>query len=262
MPLADIMIRPPANRASEGVQALRGVLGDAVSRIVRKDSIQRQYKHVINWGNSSAFAVSADQRVMVYNTPQAISVAANKLSALRKLKLDAVRVPAFLTQPPEHRDDKDIWLERTSLTGSGGQGIRVVRRGDTFGDAPLYVRYIPKRVEYRLHVVNGQVIFIQQKMRERDNEQTPDQKLIRNYDNGWVFCPKELDALGEDVKEQAIRAVMSLGLTFGAVDLLLGRDDGLAYVLEVNTAPGLSSPTLLEAYRTAFLTLCHGAAQP
>ena len=52
----------------------------------------------------------------------------------------------------------------------------------------------------------------------------------------------------EAAYEEAEEAVLALGLDFGAVDLVLCKDTGLPYVLEVNTAPGLHSPTVLAAY--------------
>lgn len=149
---------------------------------------------------------------------------------------------------------RDIWLARTNLLGSGGAGIVVLRKGDPVPDAPLYVQYIPKLIEYRVHVFRDKVIFCQQKKRLREAEQTKDEKLIRNHDNGWVFCPVDVATLSEDTKNVAVVTVRNLGLDFGAVDLLLGKRDSLAYALEVNTAPGLESPGLIEAYSSSFLT--------
>ena len=145
-----------------------------------------------------------------------------------------------------------IYLARTKVTGSGGDGIVVVRPKDEVPPAPLYVKYIPKREEYRVHVAFGKVIFAQQKRRVIEREQTKDEKLIRNHANGWVFCPVDVESLTEDMKDVALAACASLGLDFGALDIIVGRDDGLAYCLECNSAPGLSSPGLIEAYSKAF----------
>jgi D-alanine-D-alanine ligase-like ATP-grasp enzyme len=50
--------------------------------------------------------------------------------------------------------------------------------------------------------------------------------------------------------EHSISAVNTLGLDFGAVDLIVAKD-GRVYVLEVNTAPGIEGITL-EKYVKAF----------
>lgn len=150
----------------------------------------------------------------------------------------------------------DIWIARTVLNGSGGAGIIVVRPGDPIPDAPLYTKYVRKSREYRLHVVGGEVIFYQEKRKKNGVEQTRDQALIRNHDNGWVFAENDIrlpeSSVWENVKATAVGAVRALGLDFGAVDLVLARDNATPYVLEVNTAPGIESTRLLEAYVRAF----------
>lgn len=242
--VAKILVRPPV-RPSNGAQTIRQGLG-VLARLSRINPIPRQYKYLINWGNSTA--INAAHAIKLFNSPAAISIASNKLECFRALARAGVRIPAFQTNTPER--DGAIWLARTVLHGSCGDGIVVVRKGDEFPAAPLYVKYVPKREEYRVHVAFGQVIFIQQKKRRSDNEQTPDQKLIRNYDNGWVFCPvTDGRPCGGDA---AINAVRAVGLDFGAVDLIIGKDDGLPYILEINTAPGLESPGLITAYTQAF----------
>lgn len=243
--LARIMVRPP-NRASDGAVTVRQMFGDG-ARLVRREPIPRQYRAIINWGNSAP--IPAAEGVRVFNKPEAVALATNKLRAFNAWK-NHVRIPVFTTEPPQ---PENIWLARTVINGAAGEGIVVIRPDDVnVPPAPLYVQYIPKRDEFRLHVVQGNVVFAQQKKRRAGYEHDRDEKLIRNYENGWVFCVAELATVPEDAKAQAIAAVRTLGLDFGAVDLVMHRDNGRAYVLEVNTAPGLESPTLIEAYKQAF----------
>lgn len=247
---ARILIRPPA-RPSNGAQSLRSALGDA-ARLSRKQPVPRQYRTVINWGNSTP--LQCNQRVI--NKPEAISNAVNKLTCLQLLQDKGVRVPAFATSKTGVADG--MYLARTVLGGSGGQGIVVVRKGEPFPAAPLYTQYVKKEEEMRVHVANGRVIFMQLKLRQRDTEQTADQKLIRNHDNGWVFAPRDCEGMSEDTKQQAINAVAALGLDFAAVDIIIGKADRKAYVLELNTSPGIESPGLLLAYKNAFTEMCNG----
>lgn len=200
---------------------------------------------VVNWGGTEPCPAPH-----VLNKPESVRDAINKLTAFQKLAAAGVRIPAFSTTKPVVSDG--IWLGRTALCGSGGTGIVVIRKGTPIPDAPLYVKYIPKLIEYRVHVFRNSVLFAQQKRRRRDEEQNRDQKLIRNHDNGWVFCPIPVEELTEDTKNVAIAAVAGLDLDFGAVDLVIDKRDSCAYALEVNTAPGLESPGLIEAYTTAF----------
>ncbi len=245
--LARVMVRPPA-RGSEGAVTIRQLLEDK-ALLVKRDAVPKQYRVVINWGNSAPVQAAAGVRVL--NKPEAIARAVNKLATFTKLReAGTVTIPNFTTEAP--RADR-IWFARTKLAGSGGEGIVVIRPEDVqVPAAPLYVEYVKKVTEYRIHVVNGAVIFAQAKKKRAGFEQDADDKLIRNYENGWVFCPVELGEVPANAQATAINALAALELDFGAVDLVIGRGDGIPYFLEVNTAPGIESPTLKEAYKNAF----------
>lgn len=243
---ARIMVRTP-ERGSSGGARLRYLLGDN-ARLVRRNEVPRQYRTVINWGNTQGLSYNPS-RVTVLNKPEAVRLAVDKSAAFEAFRGAGVRHPDWGTSLPEARSG--IWLARTTTTSSGGEGIVVLREGDAIVEAPLYTKYVPKVHEYRLHVFGDSVFFAQQKRRERDVEQDRDARLIRNRHNGWVYAISEVSPT-DDCKEQAVAAVRALGLDFGAVDIIIGRDDGLAYVLEINTAPGIVGTSTEEAYRGTF----------
>jgi glutathione synthase/RimK-type ligase-like ATP-grasp enzyme len=110
-------------------------------------------------------------------------------------------------------------------------------------DAPLYTKYIKKADEYRVHVFDGEVIDVQQKRKRQEVENEDVDYQIRNSTGGWVFCRAEVD-IPDICLSMARRAVSALGLTFGAVDIGYNRREDMAYVFEVNTAPGLEGTTL------------------
>lgn len=92
--------------------------------------------------------------------------------------------------------------------------------------------YVPLKTEYRVWIWRGEHLDTYEKVMQRPNEYL---RIGRNFKNGFNFIPcKEV----KEVTAQAILAVKAIGLDFAAVDLLLGKD-GLVYVLEVNTAPGV-----------------------
>lgn len=246
--LARIAVRPPT-KPSNGAQAVNAMLG-AASLLTRRAPLPLQFRTVINWGNTAPIE-GLNNALRIINLPAAIAVAVNKLEALRKLRDSGVRVPEFQTEAPVV-GDRDMWLARTVLGGSGGEGIVVLRPGDDVVRAPLYTKYVRKTQELRIHVAFGRAIQLQVKLRERDNEQTADEKLIRNHDNGWVFGPRDMAEAPVDAINEAVSAVAALGLDFGAVDLIIAKKDNVPYVLEVNTAPGIESPTLKAAYEAAF----------
>lgn len=233
---------------SNGAVALRNVLRERglTAKISRRTTFRRR-PYVINWGTTHGLNGAAD----LLNTNEAVTTARDKLLTFNKLKENGFEnIPAFWTQPPaDDERGKEIILERHSLTGQSGSGIVVKRVGETLARCPLYVKYVRKQREFRVHVFRGQAVAVQEKRRESDAEQDRDQKLIRNHGNGWVFCVLEVQE-PDGLRDTAVRAVDALGLDFGAVDMILGKDDKL-YVLEVNTKPGLSSPTILDSYANA-----------
>lgn len=145
-------------------------------------------------------------------------------------------------------------VERHILNGNSGAGIRLVepvKPGEDMDEelnairkAPLYVKYVPKKQEYRIHVCGGEAVDIQRKARRKDVEDDAINWKIRNHDNGFIFARNEDGITPPDVIKQAVDAVKVLGLDFGAVDVIFNDKEQKAYVLEVNTAPGLAGETL------------------
>jgi glutathione synthase/RimK-type ligase-like ATP-grasp enzyme len=129
--------------------------------------------------------------------------------------------------------------------GHSGQGIETVSEGE-LPDAPLYTKRAKRKAEYRVHVLRGTIIDIQQKKRRNGSDRGA---LVWNHGTGYVYCREGVEC-PDNVKNTAILAVASLGLDFGAVDMILSKQDE-ALVLEVNTAPGLVGTTISK-YKEAF----------
>lgn len=214
----------------------------------------RNNEVVINWGNSSIGRNIRGARFI--NPPSAVANAVNKLTALTMMDEGDVDTPDFTTDIAQAR----AWIQdnrkvvcRTKLSSYGGAGIVIAEREDQLVDAPLYVRYMPKEHEYRVHVMNGQVFFVQRKARKMD---VPDERVnwqVRNLEGGFIYANQNIE-VADTVRDNAVRAVASLGLDFGAVDVLVTQR-GRPYVLEVNTACGLAGTTLeryVEAFRTNY----------
>ena len=246
----------PYNMGSESAKALAMATG--YKRLRREGSLfkGRPDKVVINWGCS---AVSDEvAKCTIINRPECVAIAANKLSCfVSMLKDGGVTIPPFTVD----RIEALGWLEngssvvvRTILNGNSGAGIVLAETPmDELPIAPLYVKYIPKKQEYRIHVRGGEVVDVQRKARRKD---LPDNQVnwkIRNHDNGFVFARNDF-VCPDDVKVQALNAVKAVGLDFGAVDVIFNEQEQKAYVLEINTAPGLTGTTL-EGYAEAFKKL-------
>lgn len=212
-------------------------------------------KVVVNWGNSKP-PVNLDGGVTL-NTPAAIRVASNKLKFFELCSLDdTIRIPEFTTDKWTAERwimyDKEKVCARTKLTGHSGDGLVLVSDlADPMPRAPLYTKYIKKKDEYRVHLFKGEVVDVQRKARRND---APDEDVnwqVRNHQNGFVYVRGEVNP-PEDVITQAKKAFNISELDFGAVDVIYNERQDKAYVLEINTAPGLEGQTL-ENYKK-FLT--------
>lgn len=200
---------------------------------------------IINWGTSAPPAWVNGLGIWV-NVPTNVKDAGNKLTTFKRLKVSGVSIPEFTTDIGEAdgwRRDGSTVVCRALTRGSGGAGIHLISGGVTLPVVPLYVKYIKKQSEFRVHVGGGKVIDIQQKRRKHEVEEIDYQ--IRSHDNGWVFSRNNVDNLHPSVCEQSVKAVASLGLDFGAVDVIWNNKYQSAYVLEVNTAPGLEGTTII-----------------
>jgi len=235
----------PYKTGSRSSRVLAGALG--VRRIRRNGSTLKCSKTttVVNWGSCDE-PVDLSYAGLVLNHPRNVRDSVNKRKAFEILYELGVRSVPFTT---DRSTAQEKWVgegctvvARTHLRASGGKGIIIVSEGE-LPKAPLYTRYIPKKDEYRVHVVGGKVVDVQRKMRKKD---VPDNEVnwkVRNVAGGFVFGREGVDP-SWDILDQSIRAVEALGLQFGAVDVLWNEAGGRAYVLEVNTAPGLEGSSI------------------
>lgn len=162
---------------------------------------------------------------------------------------------------------------------------------DTFtqrlGKSAYFQNYIAITDEYRLHIIDNKLVYAQKKvprsnmveahveqqsdkikrMAEKNgktlDEETlkyaleyqgkkitgPDQ-IVKSNTRGYKFSSIKLDKVPKSLLDQSNAALGALNLQFGAVDCCLD-EDGKAWVIEVNTGPGLEGSSF-EAYVKSF----------
>ena len=214
---------------------------------------------VINWGSSVVPNWAGNVRDII-NHPNIVARTTNKLSYFNHLGEVAPHLlPRFATDrqgAQELFQHGKVVVARTVLNGHSGNGIVVCREEDELPDARLYTLHCRHRDEYRVHVFDGQIISEQQKKRRAGmEEENAADTMVRNYDNGWVFC-RENVVLPDSVRNVAIEAVTKSGLVFGAVDIAHRVGDDKAYALEINTAPNIVNTTA-EHYARAVVQYIH-----
>lgn len=262
----------PYKLGSESVRLLTEELRARGRKVLR---VRKDWKHeprltdfIVNWGCSADNNMWPEWEVLPmlgtlplliskglnnYNT---VGTARNKLSTFNALKEAGVSVPEYTIDKTDGflaLFDKGHVIGRQSLTGSQGRDILIFdadkrqeldpeNLDEAINACVLFTGYIKKKAEYRIHVFNEQVIFCQQKKKKAGWEGERDTR-IRNLANGYVFCHENI-VVPETVKEQGRLAVKALGLDFGAADVIWNDKQQKAYVLEVNTAPGLEGSTV------------------
>lgn len=233
-------------------------------------------EQTINWGSTLNDGVIMEK----INDVSAVTTALSKLQTLTILKNASV--------PALEATGEDSVARQWAAQGvvlcrkdrlSGGRGILKIAHPDTIPTShgfDFFAKYWKKTHEYRFHVFarpegdgwqgtsdplpSHSVIDIQQKRRRTDWSGNYD-PMIRNFDNGWVFCHDNIRGTAEELAamgDTACKAVAALGLDFGAVDILARFSNGNSgnsalkkhVVCEINTAPGLEGQTL-EKYVTA-----------
>lgn len=210
----------------------------------------RPNKTVINWGASQL--TEEVLKCVVLNPSSLVEESSNKLSFFEKMKSSKI-CPIFT----ESREEAARWIGRgrtvvcrTLLNASGGRGITIAASEEELVAAPLYVRYVKKQEEYRIHIVKDkawidnytlEVFDVQRKVRRQGAE--PLDWRVRNHDNGFIFQRENINPPAS-VIAVAKKCLDKTGLDFGAVDVIFNGQREKAYVLEVNTAPGLEGTSV------------------
>ena len=198
---------------------------------------------IVNWGNTHVPTWNPYYSGEMLNGISEVNTAINKLVTFAYLSAANVSIPEFTFDKSTAQNWNSACVVRHVLNGREGKGIEIVERGQPPPDAPLYTKYVKKSKEYRIHIFGGKVIDILEKRKKGGWEDERDTR-IRNLRNGYVFCREGIN-ISDDVLVQAIKAVDALGLDFGGVDIIWNNYYNKAFVLEVNTAPGIEGQTVI-----------------
>lgn len=250
---------------ADGISAWR-VTPDAVPNYRPEN-----FRVMVNYGTGTwpEWAERLPDGVVWLNTPSQVRYSSNKVQMFEALSRGGVRTVPFFTSKDAalaaQQDGRTI-VARTVLNGTKGAGIVVCPPGTALPQAHLYTGLIRRRGirEYRVWFVGDTVVDVACKMRytpERLAEigVDPDDRekqLIRAHHNGWVFA-RELPAQPRDWEgwEQITQAVRAANiLEWGCIDLLVNSKSGKWWVLEVNSAPGMSDRRTREALRDAIVS--------
>lgn len=261
---------------------------------------------IIGWGTKTKEDINIGTSPTI-NCPNNIRSNRDKLHALRIMLEEEIPVPSFVTVDSILKELKNknetIKLPIIGRTKfhQGGKGMWVcptisqVHTAIKDG-AHYFQNMIPVDTEYRLHVIDGEVVYATKKTQRSESEMKTafvekelkrqkglieknkdvfDEKLVREIlerqaknmtvdhlsranTRGWRFS--RITKYRKDLATHAINAVRALGLEFGAVDCCVDLND-VVWIIEVNTGPGLEGSSL-DAYVAKFTKMIDKTLSP
>lgn len=237
-----------SNKSSKTGRTLKEKFKTIASKVVKKRTNKRLKTDVVlRWGSSEEFSRLTSR--LELNTLQAVNTTSNKLEMMKTLVSANIKTPEVLFDLSNseivdtYRDDCGGFYIRGS-----NQEIRyddALKAGDLYVSKPI----LNKRREYRVHVFNGEVIAVYEKIPLED-----DIKLYKSYNCKFSIVDITRSRLSVDDLNVCIGAVNALGLLFGGVDLIRTKDQEV-FVSEVNSAPSLNG-TNIDRYVNKITEYC------
>lgn len=231
----------PYKMGSQAVKSLQEKLIELGQRVLRVRQDSRTFRGKPN--DYNMYYGGSLTPVNGCNSQRAL--ASNKLRAFEAFQQAGLSTVPWTTDREVAKQWPGLIFARHSLTGHSGEGIEQYDAETNpiqrFPEAPLYTKYVKKTYECRIHIFKGRMIDAQIKRKVRDAEEV--NNAVRNIHTGWVYCREDFTPTQECI-DLAIQAVQATQLDFGAVDIIYNRHYNQYYLLEVNTAPGLTGTTL------------------
>lgn len=207
------------------------------------------YDIVFNWGNTDRSLIYKWRNIM--NTPEAIAKTSNKGRFRKELYDNGLTMTTYLGTVPSFSNG-DKYVVRP-LNHFGGIKLRLVSNESEyynavrdFGGSVYSSKYIKKTNEYRVFVANGRVVYVVEKIVDNTDA------VAWNVHQGGRFEAVSWGNWNLKVVDYAVKAFNLTSLDFGAIDVIIDSD-GNPYVLEINSAPAMTSPYWVSCVSKVFL---------
>lgn len=211
------------------------------------------FRTLINFGKTDPSCLPTGRYVLI-NHPDGVLNAADKRRT--KEKFQEASIPTAEWWPDFDIPEKKFPIVVKHRFGSRGTGVYLMKTPEdlhqffaTRGESLVKDKFIAEqfknyRFEYRLHATATEVFLANRK--GRVDGVPGDERWKHQFDNSVWF--KEDNPLfhkpstWEDIKATASKAITSLGMDFGAVDIKVNQK-GEFFIIEVNSAPSLGEVT-------------------
>lgn len=247
-------------------------------RLIRLERLQRRerFDYIVNIGYFKPFDCRGAK---ILNDPIAVGTSSNKRKARIIFRDNEVPSPKLFLSASSIRNDDLPVVGRTThhMKGKGLWYCKTLSEAKTAEKrgATHFIKFIPNTREFRIHVVSPKidglvdfkpydylVLKLSEKLPKAGAKTNP---IVKSHNNGWAFSyPKDRDdPVLEIARSAARKALASVGLNWGAVDVMVSKDTDIAYVLEINSAPCLTDEhsNTLDKYAGAITSLV-GLGEP
>jgi glutathione synthase/RimK-type ligase-like ATP-grasp enzyme len=207
----------------------------------------------IRWGCTTNLPKQIGGHNTVINNAKAIHLVADKLEFRRVLEEAELCPRTWFKWNDGPHEDKGVSVIVRTRYHHQGRGMWLVHNYRdlqkccvALGEGNYYINdYINKVAEYRVFVVQGRVVCVAQK--------TPGnpEAVAWNVAKGGRFDNVRWDAWPLKAVRKSVEAFNLSGLDFGGVDVMVDAE-GECYILEINSAPSLTSPYRQECFAKAF----------
>lgn len=247
----DIVVNPVGSKFAKALQqALQAKVKTIIYRRLTPKQVPARRTIISRKGNILRRGTEAYTREHFQVTINPL----NKVDQFNAFSANNIACPKYTTRADSVGELGKRVFARTLINSTNGRGIVEFEPGtrDT-PQAPLYTEYIPKKAEYRFHVIGERIIDVQEKRKKREFDADDRNTRVRNVNNGYVYCRDGVNP-PDGAADLAINAVKAVGYQYGAVDLIYNEKRNQCYVLEVNSRPGLMGTTL-DRYADALIDM-------
>jgi glutathione synthase/RimK-type ligase-like ATP-grasp enzyme len=204
---------------------------------------------VIRWGSLALLPPVA----LEVNSVEAVSLANNKTAA--RMQLDALAPQTYtfvretqlpcLVRPQYHYGAHHFYVCRNHR-----QLMRAINR---CGEGWYASEIVDKAKEYRIFVLHNRIVAVSERF-PPDDRPRGRQRIAWNTRRGGHMHNARSTTWSDAALNVAIQGTQSLGLDWAVVDVVTNHNDE-AFVLECNTAPGLSNTYTMARIARAFAWL-------
>lgn len=214
--------------------SLEGIeIKDALECNEIQDKLRSSFN--IRWGN----CLDRDNGKFVFNNSQSIKNSIDKEIVILTLRKNNIRCPKRIK--PGKKTDFPIIGRK--YDHSSGTDIEIIDNFDEYkkSNSDYFLQYLNIDKEYKVHVMNLEVFFVEEKYLENRNKQNTniynDMLNIRTDAFGWKLREIDFEALELNIKKDicnlAIKSVHALQLDFGVVSIGKTSQNN-HYVLDVD----------------------------